>query len=458
EASMSCGCNTGTGTSWDDWIISQPIDPLMLIASASLAGATPTYANSSTFAIPIGGWITTNNITVNSTPACAALQSDNQQMVADAAQWNFQHLTRNTLGTLVPQLSRVMFMRGGTRPIETWRAFASEAPGWYVWALLTPLIAFLAERFPLGRPVKWRSIVAHVLGWLFVATSAAATWAGASLWLRGARGSFLTVLRSWFLSGLPFTVLGYAAVLGVCYMIASRELARERERQAAHLAQQLSEAQLATLRAQLQPHFLFNSLNAIMALVRDADNARAVAALTTLSAILRAALQLGSAAEVALSREVAFTRDYLDLERLRFPDRLRVTFDIPPALLDARVPTFVLQPFVENAIKHGLMDSRHGIAIAVSADSHDGALTLIIRDDGVGFRNSTSVNAAIGNSSSASNGHSLEDANGGVGIANVRQRLASMYGDDASLIVSAGDHGGGALVTLRIPLARMLAA
>lgn len=357
-----------------------------------------------------------------------------------------------TVPALLSTFETVMFMRSGGRPIETWRAFASEAPGWYMWALLTPLIARWAEWFPLGRPLRWRSVLAHVGGWLVVASAAAGTWAAASHWLRGAKGAYLTTLSMWFLSGLPFTVLGYSAVVGICYMLANRELARERERQAAELAQQLTEAQLATLRAQLQPHFLFNSLNAIMTLVRDADNKRAVEALTTLSAILRASLQLGESSEISLSREVAFTRDYLDLERMRFPDRLRVTFDIPPALLDARVPTFVLQPFVENAIKHGLMDRRQGIAIEISAQQLDDSLELSIRDDGAGFAKTSRRDGDTDASASTSG------AQGGVGITNVRQRLQSLYGNSATLSTGADDNGNGAVVKMRFPLTRLLAA
>ncbi|MEP6764312.1 MAG: histidine kinase [Gemmatimonadaceae bacterium] len=343
-----------------------------------------------------------------------------------------------TVPALLSTLETVMFAQANNRPIDMWRAFASEAPGWYVWALFTPALALLADRFPLSRPLRARAIFAHVCGWLVVAASAAAVWAAAGMMLRASRVSYLASVRNWFLSGLPFTVLGYAAVVGICYMIANRNLAHEREQQAAVLARQLSEAQLATLRAQLQPHFLFNSLNAIMALVRDADSAHAIAALTTLSAILRASLQLGANAEIALTREVAFTRDYLDLERLRFPNRLRVTFDIPPALLDVAVPTFVLQPFVENAIKHGLMDSRNGIEISISARANGDSLELTITDDGVGF--------------ATENGATVD----GLGIANARSRLNGMYGTRASLTTGRRQSEKGALVQLQLPLKRTL--
>ena len=205
------------------------------------------------------------------------------------------------------------------------------------------------------------------------------------MWLRPGRYGFLASLRNWFVSGLPFTVVVYAAVVGIFYGIVARARLRERERDAARLAQQLSEAQLASLRMQLQPHFLFNSLNAIMALVRDGENARAVDAVSLLGDMLRATLRAGPAHEVALVEELTFTRRYLELEQLRFGERLQVTFDVPAALLDAAVPLFVLQPFVENAIKHGILGRRRGGAIAIAATTDGSTLTLRVSDDGVGL-------------------------------------------------------------------------
>jgi two-component system LytT family sensor kinase len=344
-----------------------------------------------------------------------------------------------TVPALLSTFETVMFARVAGQPIETWRAFASEAPGWYAWAALTPLIVMLARRFPLEAPIRVRAVAAHIAGWLFVAVVSSAVWAGVGLWLRPGRSDFASSMRNWFLSGLPFTVLGYAAVVGICSALAHRTRLRQRERDAARLAQELSEAQLAALRSQLQPHFLFNSLNAIMTLVRDVETDRAVAALTILSDILRAALRTNPTHEIALAEEVAFTRNYLEIERIRFPHRLQVSFDVPPALLDAAVPTFVLQPFVENAIKHGLMGRRKGGTISVHATADGTALRLTVKDDGVGLASAPTPGSDTG-----------------LGIANARSRLTRLYGAAGSLSIAPGVGGEGVVVEIRVPLARIV--
>lgn len=342
-----------------------------------------------------------------------------------------------TVPTLLSTFETVMFGKIEGRPIEVWRAFLIEAPGWYTWALFTPTIATLAARVKLSRPMRLRAIGVHVGFYLVVAFAASAAWAGAALWLRPGRG-FLEVLRNWFVGGLPFTVVVYAAVVGISYSITARTRLRERERDAARLAQQLSESRLASLRMQLRPHFLFNSLNAIMALVRDGANARAVGALALLSDMLRATLRDGPGHEVPLAEEVAFTRRYLEMEQLRFGERLRVTFDVPPELLDATVPLFVLQPFVENAIKHGILDRRRGGTIAIAAAAVGETLRLTVRDDGVGLAPGWDARGAS------------EDA--GVGITNARTRLTHLYGDVAALRVGPGDRGAGVTVEVTLPL------
>ena len=343
-----------------------------------------------------------------------------------------------TVPALLSTFETITFARLGGRPMELWRAFASEAPGWYAWALFTPLIARVATGAPLVRPVRARNVLLHVAAFFVVALTASAVWALVGLWLRPTSAGFLVALRNWFVSGLPFTVVVYAAVVGIVYSLTDRARLRVRERDAARLAQQLSEAQLASLRMQLRPHFLFNSLNAIMALVRDAETSRAVEALGLLGDMLRTTLSAGAQHEVSLGDEIAFTRHYLAMEQLRFGDRLRVTVDVPPELLDAAVPQFVLQPFVENSIKHGILDRRRGGSIGISANGDGGALRLSVVDDGVG----------LGRASASARGS-------GVGLKNSRLHLAHLYGDRAAIRVGAGTNGIGVAVEVTLPFRRV---
>ena len=350
-----------------------------------------------------------------------------------------------TVPALLTTFETMMFSRTEGRPIALWRAFLGGASGWYVWAAATPLIAQLARRFPLrltlrsplkGR-IRWRAIAVHIAAFLLVDLTASVVWAAAATWVRPVR--FVVALGNWFIAALPFAVLVYAAVVSIYYSLVDRAQLRDRERDAARLAQQLSEAQLASLRMQLRPHFLFNSLNAIMALVRDGQSSRAIDALELLGDMLRVTLRTGPSHEVPLAEEVAFTRRYLEMEQLRFGERLRVTFDIPPNLLDAAVPLFVLQPFVENAIKHGILDRRRGGTIAIAARANDARLHLSVHDDGVGL----------------APGWDAQDA-GAVGLANARTRLLHLYDGAASLDVGPGPGETGVAVEIALPLRRTL--
>jgi signal transduction histidine kinase len=330
-----------------------------------------------------------------------------------------------TIPTLLSTLETVMFARMAGRPIALWRAFLSEAPQWYGWAALTPLIVVLGERFPLRRPIRARNVLVHAgasAGCSFVVAMADAA---VNLALRPGRNGFFASTMSWFLSGLPATTVAYFAIIVLSYALTNAARLRERETQ-------LRDAQLSALRMQLQPHFLFNSLNAIMALVRDRETAQAVRALSLLSDVLRTAVTSVDAHTTTLGEELAFVSRYLDIERVRFGDRLNVKVDVPGDLLDARVPTFVLQPFVENALKHGILRDRGGNEIAISARDGTGTLTLTVRDDGRGLSNDAAPTQP-----------------GGVGIANARNRLEYLYGRDATLDVR--DAAPGVEVVIRIP-------
>jgi len=182
---------------------------------------------------------------------------------------------------------------------------------------------------------------------------------------------------------------------------------------------------------QLNPHFLFNSLNAITVLVRDNNTAAASRMLELLSDVLRQVLQTGEGHETSLSHEVEFLERYLAIEQVRFSDRLRPRIEIDPTIARAAVPRFVLQPLVENALRHGIARRADAGLITVSGRREGGQLVLTVRDDGPGLP------AAF-------------EAGAGVGLSNTRARLAALYGSGATLEVVNAE-GGGAIASVRLP-------
>lgn len=338
-----------------------------------------------------------------------------------------------TIPVLLSTAETVIFAAQSGHPIAVWRAFVGEAPQWYGWAVLTPLILALAERFPLRRPVRVIPVCVHIGASVIAGLALALGDAAVNAWVRPSREGFGALTRGWFIGSLPATTLVYFAIVIAAYAWRSAARLREREREAAELEAELRRAQLGALRMQLQPHFLFNSLNAVMALVRDRDTDRALGALALLSDVLRATVNAGNANETTLASEIDFVRQYLRIEQLRFGDRLAVTFDLDGAPPDAMVPVFILQPFVENALKHGVLHGRERNEIAIAARVSGPSLVLSVRDDGRGLA------GPLGNGS-------------GVGIANARRRLEHLYGERAALDVRAGGAGRGVQAIITMPL------
>jgi len=230
---------------------------------------------------------------------------------------------------------------------------------------------------------------------------------------------------------LPFGVGVYFALVGIQHSFFYFAKARERETQAARLAAQLSEARLGALRMQLNPHFLFNSLNAITVLVRDQDTAAASRTLELLSELLRQLLRTDDGHETALSCELEFLERYLAIEQVRFSDRLRPLIKANPVVARAAVPRFLLQPLVENALRHGIARRADAGRVEVTADLEGDQLLLTVRDDGPGLS-------------------ATSDTETGVGLANTRARLAALYGARATLRVENAE-GGGVVTTVRLP-------
>jgi LytS/YehU family sensor histidine kinase len=302
------------------------------------------------------------------------------------------------------------------RSLTFGQAVLLSAGEWYIWAVVTPGLLWMARRFPVEKPHRLRNLAVHTAAGL---TTGAAKMAADGMimgWL-GFNPAAVTTFR------LHSNVLTYGAIVGASHLIGYYRRYRERE---ALLAQ----TQLQMLKLQLQPHFLFNTLHAISALMhRDIEAADRMMA--RLSGLLRLTLDNAGVQEVPLKQELDFLSGYVEIQQARFADRLRVNFDIDNAALDVRVPNLLLQPLVENAIRHGVSASSAPGRIDIRARLYGGQLTIEIEDDGPGLP---------------------EQIHEGVGLANTRARLTQLYGDAHRLeLLRPQDRG--LLVRIRIPAA-----
>jgi sensor histidine kinase YesM len=304
---------------------------------------------------------------------------------------------------------------------------------WLLYAILTPGVFAISRRWPLSRPHLARNALIHLAMSLLFCVA----WAGAGTVLRAALtpGALYYAPGKYFVSWLfitfPFGVAVYLSVVGIEHAIRYFVDARERELQMARLSEQLSGARFAALQAQLNPHFLFNTLNTIAVLVRDDDRAGAVRIVEQLSDVLRRTLSRHRTNEVTLAEELDLVRQYLAIEQARFSDRLRPRFDVDDAVRAAAVPGFAVQHLVENAIRHGIAKHPDAGSIGVTARRDRDTLEISVVDDGVG----------IDDRAAELTGH---------GIDNTRERLRALHGDRASLTVRRAA-GGGTIATLRVP-------
>jgi signal transduction histidine kinase len=274
--------------------------------------------------------------------------------------------------------------------------------GWYGWALLSPLVIWLTHRLGTSK----RAIVIHIAAALVLTifkialTTSILRYAGLS-----PRATLVN---------LPVNLLTYAAIVIATHAIDNRNL--------------LTEARLELLKTQLEPHFLFNTLHSIAELMHH-DVAAADRMLTRLSELLRATLESGSQQEVPLADEVALVERYLDIERIRLGDRLEMSIEIEPESLDARVPILLLQPLVENAIRHGVAPRPAGGRVLLHARKERDRLHIGIDDDGPGFASDTVER---------------------IGLRNTRARLAQLYDGSQQLTIGRSALGG-ASVSIVLP-------
>jgi sensor histidine kinase YesM len=314
----------------------------------------------------------------------------------------------------------------------------------YISALLTPLIVWAGRRWPIEPLNLPRLIGLHFLLSLAWSTSRLLLEAAFHLtwnefWPISPDINFKSEVTLLFIFGFHTGVVTYWVVLSI--QTAFRNYARFQERaqavlrsdlRASQLETQVVHARLGALKAQLQPHFLFNTLNAIVVLVRQQKGQQAEETLARFSDLLRAVLADMDAQEVTLARELEYLRLYLSIEQLRFSDRLRVDIDVDPDLLDAAVPHMALQPLVENAIRHGVGQSTNPGVIGIRAARIGDSLHVVIQDDGPGF--------------------AMPGLGGGLklGLGNTRARLKQLYGAASELRTETGK-AGGALVTMILP-------
>lgn len=329
--------------------------------------------------------------------------------------------------------------KGGAVP---WKyVFVGWMTGMYVCAALTPALLWLSNRWPIERRIAYAP---WYLCFSVVFSLLATTLEVPVLLLLGVfpapppPPSLIAGVRIMLGFGLQGGIIRYWAVIALHAVYRAQKDAKNREREAfelkvkaSELAQQLATAQLSSLKMQLQPHFLFNTLGAIMVLIQQQKTAQAEAMVEKLGDLLRLTLEDVEAQEVPLWRELEFLRLYLSIEQVRFEDRLRVRI-APTKLSDVLVPHMVLQPIVENAVRHALGQSEEAVTIEVVAASSNGSLHLIVSDDGPGLLSPT-------------------PGRSGIGLTNTRNRLARLYGESAHLVIVPAA-GRGVRVTITLPL------
>lgn len=337
---------------------------------------------------------------------------------------------------LIDALETVFVMRSEGMHHAWLILFAVVMFSWLPWVVATPLILRLSRKSPLVKPIS-------TLSWLVHVSACAVTGIVSSAWtsclyflfnpyLEPAPSPYLRLWFDKFYNGLLSYVVLYGCILLLNYVLDSRARLAFRETEAARLNEQLVKAQLHALRQQIEPHFLFNTLNSVSGLVREGRNESAVIMIAELSDLLRRMLDDSTRQQVPLQEEMAFAQKYLDIQKVRFMDRLQVDVDVPGELHFAQVPSLILQPMVENAIKHGIAKRAQGGAIRIAASRSSGMLKLSVFNDGP----SLPVN--------------WETTRPGIGISNVRTRLQTLYGD-ACDICMRNQSSGGVEVSVSLP-------
>ena len=325
-------------------------------------------------------------------------------------------------------------MLAAGRPLTFAHSMVAGLPEWYVWAGLTPLVFSLGQRVRLERQQWIAAGIFHLVAGTLVALVDLAlvtainrrfgptvSYVGPVFW-----DVYLKIVLRYF----HYSFIIYWVIVAAAHAVRYYRSSRDREVEGIRLQAELTQAQLATLRMQLQPHFLFNTLHTIASLVRDGRGEAATTTIARLGELFRQTLGNVQRNEVPLREELSFIEAYLEIEQTRFSDRLAVRFDVDEEALGAMVPNLSLQPLVENAIRHGIARDPRAGRVEVRVARRDGALRIEVRNDGPAY---------TGNGSS-----------GGVGLANTRARLQRLYGSAYRLDLLP-DQSGGTVAVLEVP-------
>jgi sensor histidine kinase YesM len=298
---------------------------------------------------------------------------------------------------------------------------ARQAVSAYTWALLQGLVFAAARRVHTSQRSWWRYLV-HLPLALVCALLHIVAFSALLEVLGLADSSYITAVRWYITNGVATRVQTYAAIVLVYHLLDHYQRVRASEVASARLAALHAEARLAALHARLEPHFLFNALNGAVALVRERPR-DAERMLTRLGELLRLTMSLGTERQVPLRQELCILEAYLDVQRARFGDRLTITLDVAPEALECLVPTLLLQPLAENAIRHGLEPRNAPGRLEVRAATRGDRLALSVEDDGIGRRDGS-------------------PAGDGLGLSLTAARLQQLYGDEQSLALEPGRLGG----------------
>lgn len=306
---------------------------------------------------------------------------------------------------------------------------------WLPWAFLTPIIFWFASEYPIDRLVWRRNVMIHILLCLGVVCvlGALGVWVGPPPYRAALSQEFYQIQKESpffaFLISSTFHLPTFWAIVGVAHALHFYQQARDKERREVELEARLAQAHLQTLRMQLNPHFLFNTLNSISSLV-DINPKSAVEMIAQLSDLLRATLRASNVQEVSLREELSFLDSYLAIQMQRFGERLKVEKTIGPQTLDGSVPILILQPLMENAIIHGIEPKSSNGIIKFSAMRMGEILQLQIMDNGCG--------------------ESLDSISHGIGLSNTKARLEALYGSNSHFLAEERKEGG-FVVEISIP-------